>query len=195
MNRHRYFSTERLAVIGLMAAMVFVATYFLHIDIPTPLGKTMLHFGNVMCVLSGLLFGGLTGGLAAGIGSAIYDLMDPAFAPEFWITFILKFAMAFIAGTLAGRGGARHAKPPRLIAAAIVGAVNYTALYIGKTIIVEYFVMRAEWATVWTVVVTKGSVSLFNAALAAAVSAVLAIALRPALERAGVYRRLDGERQ
>ena len=39
MNRHRYFSTERLAVIGLMAAMVFVATYFLHIDIPTPLGK------------------------------------------------------------------------------------------------------------------------------------------------------------
>ena len=55
--------------------------------------------------------------------------------------------------------------------------------------------MRAEWATVWTVVVTKGSVSLFNAALAAAVSAVLAIALRPALERAGVYRRLDGERQ
>ena len=34
-----------------------------------------------------------------------------------------------------------------------------------------------------------------RAALAAAVSAVLAIALRPALERAGVYRRLDGERQ
>lgn len=193
MNQHRFFNTQRLAIIGLMAAMVFVATYFLHIDIPTPLGKTMLHFGNVMCVLSGLLFGGLTGGLAAGIGSAIYDLMDPAFAPEFWITFLLKFAMAFIAGSIAGRSGAK-VRPARLIVAAITGAVSYTILYVAKTVIVQYFVMRAEWATVWTVVVTKGSVSLFNAALAAAVSVVLALALRPALERAGVYRRLDGKR-
>lgn len=190
MKRTRFFSTERLAIIGLMAAMVFVATYFLHIDIPTPLGKTMLQFGNVLCILSGLLFGGVTGGLAAGIGSAIYDLMDPAFAPEFWITFMLKFAMAFIAGTLA-----RHAKKPlRLSLAAAAGALSYTALYVAKTIIVQYLVMRAEWQTVLTVAVTKGSVSLFNAIVAAVVSVLLALALRPALEKGGVYRRLEGER-
>ncbi len=194
MNTHRFFNTRRLAVIGLMAAMVFVATYFLHIDIPTPLGKTMLHFGNVMCVLSGLLFGGLTGGLAAGIGSAIYDLMDPAFAPEFWITFLLKFAMAFIAGTIAHPGADRPVRPARLALAAAAGALSYTALYVCKTVVIQYFVMRAEWATVMTVVATKGSVSLFNAILAAAVSCILALALRPALERAGLYRKLEGER-
>lgn len=195
MNTRRFFNTQRLAVIGLMAAMVFVATYFFHIDIPTPLGKTMLHFGNVMCVLSGLLFGGLTGGLSAGIGSAIYDLLDPAYAPEFWVTFILKFAMAFIAGSLAGRHGLLQVKPPRLIAAAAAGAFSYTALYVCKTIIVQYFIMRAEWGTVMTVAATKGSVSLFNAVVAASVSVILALALRPALVRAGVYRKLDGDRQ
>ena len=191
MNRSRFFSTERLAIIGLMAAMVFVATYFLHIDIPTPLGKTMLQFGNVLCILSGLLFGGLTGGLAAGIGSAIFDLMDPSFAPEFWITFILKFAMAFIAGTLARKSR----KPLRLSLAAAAGAFSYTALYVAKTIIVQYLVMRVEWQTVLTVAVTKGTVSLFNAVIAAVVSVLLALALRPALEKGGVYRRLEGEKQ
>lgn len=49
------YSIYKMSVIGLMAAMVFVATNF-RIEIPTPLGKTMLHFGNVMCILSGLVF-------------------------------------------------------------------------------------------------------------------------------------------
>ena len=72
MNSNNKTNAQRLGVIGLMAAMVFVATNF-RIDIPTPLGKTMIHFGNVMCILGGLLFGGPIGGLAAGIGSAFFD--------------------------------------------------------------------------------------------------------------------------
>ncbi|NMA06377.1 MAG: ECF transporter S component, partial [Ruminococcaceae bacterium] len=60
-----------------MAALTFVFTMFFRIDIPTPLGKTMLHLGNVMCLLSGLLFGPVRGGLAGGIGSMMYDLFDP----------------------------------------------------------------------------------------------------------------------
>lgn len=60
----QFFTVRRLVLVGLMAALVFVFT-FIGFDIPSPLGKAKLHLGNVMCLLSGLLFGPLTGGLAA----------------------------------------------------------------------------------------------------------------------------------
>ena len=45
-----YFTTRTMALVGVMAAMVFAMTY-IGIDIPTALGKTKLHFGNIMCLL------------------------------------------------------------------------------------------------------------------------------------------------
>src|SRR5574344_2065781 len=91
-----------MVTVGLMAALVFIFTY-IRIEIPVSItgGKTMLHLGNVMCILSALLFGKWKGGLAAGIGSMFFDLFDPMFLPECWITFIMKFAMAFVAGLIA----------------------------------------------------------------------------------------------
>ena len=93
-----YFNTRNIALVGILAAIIFVLTKFISIPIPSPLGKTALSVGNAMCILSALLFGPVTGGLAAGIGNALVDLSDPAWAPEFWITFINKFLMAFVAG-------------------------------------------------------------------------------------------------
>ena len=90
---------QRLVLIGLLAALVFVFTY-IGFDVPSPLGKAKVHMGNVMCLLGGLLFGGVPGGLAAGIGSGLFDLLDPAWAPEFWVTAINKFVMGFAAGVL-----------------------------------------------------------------------------------------------
>ena len=37
---NKTFSTRRIALIGVLSALVFAATY-LHIDIPTALGKTI----------------------------------------------------------------------------------------------------------------------------------------------------------
>ena len=91
--KNKKFTVKDITTIALMAALVFVATN-IKIDIPTPLGKTMVHMGNIICVLTGMLFGPLHGGLAAGIGSALFDLFDPVFAPEFWITFIMKFVIS-----------------------------------------------------------------------------------------------------
>ena len=132
------FDTKTLAAIGVMAALVFVTTKFFSIPIPIGGGKTALQLGNVMCVLSGLLFGGLPGGLAAGIGSMIVDLTDPVWAPEFWITFITKFCMGFAAGAIAHSGKPSMA---RNIVAAVSGALLYVALYLSKTYR-QYF-----WAT------------------------------------------------
>ena len=47
MKQRGTFSIQRLALIGMMAAMVFALTY-VGIDIPTGLGKTKIHFGNIM---------------------------------------------------------------------------------------------------------------------------------------------------
>ncbi len=98
MSNKTKFSTLKLTIIGLMAAMVFVATNF-RIEIPTPLGPTMLHLGNVMCVLSGLLFGPITGGLSAGFGSAMFDLFNPTYAPEAWIVGAFTYVILYTCKT------------------------------------------------------------------------------------------------
>jgi len=68
MKQRGTFSIQRLALVGMMAAMVFALTY-VGIDIPTGLGKTKIHFGNIMCLLSAFLLGPVGGGLAAGVGA------------------------------------------------------------------------------------------------------------------------------
>jgi uncharacterized membrane protein len=183
------FSVYKLTVIGLMAAMVFVATNF-RIEIPTPLGKTMLHLGNVMCLLSGLLFGSTIGGLAAGFGSAIFDLADPAFAPEFWITFIMKFAMGFIAGKISHMNGFNGENKTANIVAALIGASCYVALYISKTIFLQYVILNSTWEAVAAVAGTKFIVSSINATIAVVVSLLLNISLRPSLKSAGIFNKL-----
>lgn len=71
MNKKK-FTVKDLAMIGVMAAIVFVGNQIQLPKIPTPLGPTRIHIGNVMCILGALLLGALPGGLAAGIGSLSY---------------------------------------------------------------------------------------------------------------------------
>ena len=65
-----------LCMAAVMAALVALGSK-LEIQIPSILGTSRFHLGNVMCALSGLLLGPWWGGLAAGMGSAIFDLFDP----------------------------------------------------------------------------------------------------------------------
>lgn len=183
-------SIYKISVIGLMAAMVFVATNF-RIEIPTPLGKTMLHLGNVMCLLSGLLFGGTIGGLAAGFGSAIFDLFDPAFAPEFWITFIMKFVMGYVAGSLSHIKNYDGNNKKANILAAITGSATYVILYILKTIILQFLVLESNWEAVVAVASTKFIVSSVNGIIAVIASLALLISIKPALKAAGIYQKIN----
>ena len=130
MKQRGTFSIQRLALIGMMAAMVFTLTY-VGIDIPTGLGKTKIHFGNIMCLLSAFLLGPVGGGLAAGVGSALFDLMDPMWAPECWITLITKGIMGLAAGlAMADR---EEPKYGRCTIAAALGCVAYYILYFFKS--------------------------------------------------------------
>lgn len=183
--------TVRLVQVALLAALVFVGTT-LRIKIPAGPDGVMLHFGNVFCLLGGLLFGGLPGGLAAGIGSAIFDLTSE-YAAEAWITFLNKFAMGFVAGLVAHWAARRPqtaaALHTRTVVGAILGSLTYWALYIGKNIITLHYINGMVWEGVWPVVAVKATVSLINAVIAVAASLILVFALRPALERTGLLPR------
>ncbi len=177
--------TKQIVTIALMAALVFTTTKFFSIPIPVGAGKTALHLGNVLCILSGLLFGPITGGLAAGIGSMIVDLTDPLWAPEFWVTFIMKFAMGFVAGYIMKLGKETKLKTS---IAGVAGALTYFILYMGKTYITQHFILATPMETTIAVLITKGSTSLTNALIAMVASVILYYVMSPALKRANLLK-------
>ena len=135
-------TAKQLAFTGIMAALVYVTSAFLQIQIPTAIGSTRLHMGNVMCLLSGLLLGPVQGGLAAGIGTMFYDLMDPAFVAGAPFTFAFKFIMAYIAGVCARSGGAQSGSFTRNLIGCVLGEVAYIILYLGKSFISSYYLQK-----------------------------------------------------
>ena len=184
MEKKKFFTTKNICILGVMTALVFVMT-FLGIDIPSVIGKCKIHFGNIMCLLSSLLFGPWMGGLAAGFGSALYDLQDPAWAPEFWLTFINKFTMSFVAGLIMHKVKAIP-EAARVWIAGICGIVAYCIVYTAKNLIYNGLLLYGldfEKA-VFTFLTTKLPVTLVNGVIAVICAGALALALKPALKKA-----------
>jgi len=184
MEKNKLFTVRNMALMGVLSAMIFALTKFVSIPIPSPLGKTALQFGNVMCILSSLLFGPVIGALSAGIGNALVDLSDPAWAPEFWITFINKFAMAYVAGVIMHKVHLGSDKIRVWIAGAC-GAVTYCVLYVTKNIIWGHFVSGFAWSVAIVETLSlKLPVSLANGIIATVFAGVLYFAMMPAMRKA-----------
>ena len=180
------FDLRTLVLVGVLSALVFALS---SLEIPIAIGDgTRIHFGNIMCLLAGVLFGPLVGGLAAGFGSMIYDLTHPLYMAEFWITFIMKFAMGFLAGWLATRPLAHLRTVPRVLLAGLGGQLTYIALYGIKTAIFQHFVYGIPWNAVWVVVFGKLAVSGVNGLIAVVCCTLLAPPLKTALDKAGFFR-------
>lgn len=91
----------KLCLTTLMIALCYIGFAFIKFTIPTPLGYTSFHMGNVFCLLASLLLGGTIGGVAGAIGMGIGDMLDPmyvAIAPK---TIILKMVMGLVCGLFA----------------------------------------------------------------------------------------------
>lgn len=174
-------TVKELSFIGIMAALVYVTSAFLQIPIPTAIGSTRLHMGNVMCLLSGLLLGPVQGGLAAGIGSMFFDLTNPAYIASAPFTLLFKFLMAWICGTVARLG---KEQLWALVVGATVGAVSYVLLYLGKSFIEDYFVLGLPLEGVILSLGTKALTSTVNGVIAATVSVPLNLLLKPLLKKA-----------
>ena len=185
MKEKKRWSVATLCVIGLMAALCFVSNY-IQIPIPTPMGNTRVHFGNVFCLLSGYLLGGLGGGLAAGLGNFLYDLTDPRFIASAPFTFLFKFMMAYVCAVLAHSFGGHARRVGQNIVAGAAGALTYVALYLGKNFVEYRFLQGMELEAVLVDMATKAPVSLFNALVAVAVAVPLTVVLQKALKASGL---------
>ncbi len=187
--KSRKISTGDMVFVGIMAAIVFVTTRFLSIQIPTPTGKTMIKVANAFCILSGILFGGWRGGLAAGLGSMLFDLTDPAYAPEAWLTFIRFFLMGGIAGRIAWAGGANGLRHTRNLAASILAALFSTAFYIANstlTMVLSGSGLKAALIGQSTKIVS----SSVNVVLAVVICMALTPVLRRALTGMPLYAKM-----
>lgn len=168
-----------IIAVGLMAALCFVGNY-MQIKIPNGVLITRIHFGNSMCLLAGLLFGGLNGGLASGIGAGLYDLFDPVYIVSAPFTFLSKFAMGFVTGTLAKSKHRLKNETAHVLIAAILGQLAYIVCYLTKTFISQ-LILGYTIETALTATATNLLTSSVNAVIAVVVSVPLYFALRKPL--------------
>lgn len=91
-------SVKKLAMNGLMIALVFLTTYFTRI--PTPLPGGYFNLGDAVIMLAAAFLGPIGGLIAGSIGSAFADLAAGAFifAP---ITLVVKGIEGLVVGLLA----------------------------------------------------------------------------------------------
>lgn len=128
----KFWSVQRLAVFGLMSALVFASSWM-----QIPIGDvSRVHLGNGFCALTGLLFGPWVGGLASGMGSMLFDFTNPLYIAESWITFLTKFFIGFLAGSSPAGRGQKPGSPARVgycgrgdRYAGLCGAVSGQELY------------------------------------------------------------------
>lgn len=183
MKTSNIFSTKKLVLAALMAALTCVGSA-LRITLPLDIGgNTSFHLGNIFCALSGILLGPVLGGLASGLGSAIYDIVFyPAFISECWLTFLMKGAYGLIAGLVARSGKKAWAYGKAALATA-AGAVAYAVLYLAKSYLQSLLVIGGTADAAWLAVLGKLPATIFNAAVAVIFAPILAVAIRKALEK------------
>ncbi len=188
MNKDR-FSVQKLALLGMMTALVFAGNY-LRVIMPIAIGgKTSFTLANILCCMSGLVLGP-AGGLASGLGSALYDLTNPLYAAECWLTFLTKGAMGLVAGLTVKKALSEDKLTyPKALTGAILGCVTYYILYFAKSVFYDGILLEGLTLTVAVAVIPlKLPASIFNAAVAIIGAPVLTIAVRSALKRAGLGR-------
>ena len=187
MKRQR-ITVKRLVLTALLAALT-AAGSSLRIPVPSVVGTSAFHLGNILCALSGILLGPWLGGLAAGLGSAIYDILNPLYISECWITFLMKGAYGLAAGLVAWAGHTRwQAAAPgsyaKALIATVTGAVTYAILYLSKSYFYSgRFLHGLTHEAALLNVIDKLPATAFNAAVAIIGAPLLAIAISNALQR------------
>ena len=184
-------STKKIVMTALLAALTVAGSY-LRIKVPSVVGTSAFHLGNIMCSLSGILLGPWFGGLAAGLGSAIFDMLDPIYISECWITFIMKGAYGVVTGLIAWSGK----KPwstgiqffyPKALLAAICGALTYAALYLSKTYFYSAMLIKGlTHDAALAAAIAKLPATTFNAVVAIIAAPLLACAISKALEKSHI---------
>jgi len=180
--KRQTFTTRKIAFAAMMAALT-AAGSALRITMPLSIaGTTSFHLGNIMCALSGILFGPWLGGLAAGLGSAMYDMFNPAYIDEAWLTFLMKGIYGLAAGAVI-RISRKEPVYFNCTLAALAGALVYAVLYLLKSYYKAIWIQGVAANAAWIVVVDKLPATVFNGAVAVIFAPVLAVTISKALKQ------------
>ena len=184
MQHNKLFTTKKIVLAALMAALT-VAGSSIRVVLPLDIaGTTAFHLGNIMCALSGILLGPWLGGLAAGLGSAIFDMLNPLYISEAWITFLFKGAYGLAAGLIICCGKKNWGYGKAIVSAS-AGAAVYAALYLLKSYFYNGLLLQGLTPdAAWLTILGKLPATIFNAAVAIIFAPILAVAIRTALKKA-----------
>lgn len=193
------FTVQKIAMIGVMAALSFVAYEFFRI--PNILGTgSSFHLGNTFTALTAMLLDGVSGGLAGAFGLALADVVagDPGYAVT---TFLLKFLIGIVCGTVADKVfhlhgmDAQHAGRAKYLTAVTASAFSGLLVNVFADPFLGYFRNRylfgqpVELAGAMAGIAS--GVTLANSVVSTVCAVALYLALYPALKKA---RLLPGAR-
>ena len=190
----RRFTVREMTMIGIMAALSYVAYSFFRIKLPS---GSSFHLGNTFTALTALLLDGVSGGLAGAIGLAMADILagDAGYAVT---TFILKFIIGLVCGFTAHKLLHLQSASPaqgkgRYIARVTAAAASGLMVNVITDPLVGYFRNRYIFGQDYTIAqaVSKiaGGVTFVNSVLSTVCVVVLYLALAPALEKAGLLKQ------
>lgn len=185
----KQFTVFDMAVVGVMAAIIFALTYFIKVEIPTPAGPVMLKIANAFCLLAGILFGGLKGGLAAGFGSMLFDLFDPKYMADAPFTFVRFFLMAFICGAIVCSKWQQQRLAFKYIIGSTAGSLFSVLFYFVQSV-VKQIILGQPFDVAILNILPKMSTSLINAVIAVVIACLIAPMLKAALKKAGFYQKI-----
>ena len=185
------FTVQKISIIGIMAALSFVAYEFFRI--PNVFGTgSSFHLGNTFTALTALLLDGVSGGLAGAIGLALADILagDPGYAVT---TFILKFLIGITCGAVAHkvfklRELDKHA--PGYLVKVTAAAASGLLLNVFTDPFLGYFrnvyIFGQDYTIAKALTKITGGVTFVNSVASTVCVVLLYLALRPALERANL---------
>lgn len=121
--------TKSLVQVSLMAAIIFLAAYIIHL----PTAGGVIHLGDCMVFVAAALLGRKKGAAASAIGMALFDLLSgyAIWAP---FTFVIKGVMAYIAAIILERNTSNIIKN-QLVAFIVSSVWMVTAYYFSQVII------------------------------------------------------------
>ncbi len=190
------FTTQKIVITGVMAALSFVAYEFFRI--PNVFGTgASFHLGNTFTALTALLLDGVCGGFAGAIGLSMADIIagDPGYAVS---TFLLKFIIGIVCGLFAHKVFRLKDLSPRstphgkYVAAVAGSAASGLFLNVLTDPVIGYFRDRYIFGMpvefVKYAVKIAGGVTFVNSVLSTICVVVIYLAVRPALESSGLLR-------
>lgn len=133
------FTTNDVIQVGLMSAIIFVATSVIHI--PSFMG--VVHLGDSMIFIAAVLLRRKKAAAASAIGMTLFDLLNgyTAWAP---FTFLIKGIMGYIAASIAYRGEYSGKNTYNNLLAFIVAGIFMIAAYYFSGVIMAKFLVSKE---------------------------------------------------